>query len=479
MSKLQAQISIYEMPMDHNNVVDIEHWFAPLSHQPWAVLLQSSGSNNDDSQFDIITADPVATITAKDKNCVICHYENSLVAASIEKSAAPIELAEQLQTELFGHKDLWPNSELPFIGGAMGFLSYDLGRSLESMPAIAEEDIQLPHLAIGFYDWALLFNKQKQKLYLVQHGNNDALHKRLNWLKRQDAPCSTEPFKLTSPWQSNMTQAGYVKRFDKVQAYLQSGDCYQINLAQRFSASYKGCEWQAYQKLSKANKAPFSAFMRHSDSAILSLSPERFMQVTQNEQTGMSHVQTKPIKGTRPRMTGEKSDQLQIQSLKTASKDRAENLMIVDLLRNDLSRVCQPGSVVVPQLFAIESFAAVHHMISTIEGQLQKGKTAWDLLTASFPGGSITGAPKIRAMEVIEELEPHRRSIYCGSIFYIGANGTMDSSISIRTLVTEHHKLYCWGGGGLVADSQALSEYQETLDKLSKILPLLSPSNHD
>lgn len=264
-----------------------------------------------------------------------------------------------------------------------------------------------------------------------------------------------------------MTKATYAAKFQQVQEYLRSGDCYQINLAQRFKAPYQGSEWQAYKKLERVNQGPFSAFVRTELGAIISVSPERFLQVKDRL------IETKPIKGTRPRSDNPTTDRLAAEDLASAEKDQAENLMIVDLLRNDVGRVAKPGTVHVPKLFDVESFPAVHHLVSTIRAQLDDKYSNADLLRASFPGGSITGAPKVRAMEIIEELEPHRRNAYCGSIGYLSRHGQMDTSITIRTLVAEQGELHVWAGGGLVADSQCDSEYQETLDKLSRILPLL------
>lgn len=264
-----------------------------------------------------------------------------------------------------------------------------------------------------------------------------------------------------------MSKAEYQQKFNRVHDYILAGDCYQINLAQRFTAHYQGDEYNAYLKLRESNQAPFSAFMRFEDHSVVSISPERFLKVEGR------NVQTKPIKGTLPRSLDAEIDSANAQKLQQSTKDRAENLMIVDLLRNDISRVCQAGSVKVPKLFDIESFPAVHHLVSTVEGELAADKSCTDLLRASFPGGSITGAPKIRAMEIIEELEPHQRNLYCGSIGYISANGNMDTSITIRTLICKNQQIHCWAGGGLVADSKVDSEYQETFDKVRKILPIL------
>jgi len=264
-----------------------------------------------------------------------------------------------------------------------------------------------------------------------------------------------------------MTAAEYREKFDRVQAFLHSGDCYQVNLAQRFQASYEGDEWQAFTRLNASNRAPFSAFLRLEEGAILSLSPERFIHLAEGV------IQTRPIKGTLPRLAEADADRQQAEKLAASPKDRAENLMIVDLMRNDIGRVAAPGSVRVPELFVVEPFPAVHHLVSTITARLPPAQTACDLLRAAFPGGSITGAPKVRAMEIIDELEPHRRNAWCGSIGYLSLCGGMDTSITIRTLTAVAGQIYCSAGGGLVADSQAAAEYQETFDKVNRILQQL------
>ncbi|HDZ15844.1 MAG TPA: anthranilate synthase component I family protein, partial [Methylophaga aminisulfidivorans] len=240
------------------------------------------------------------------------------------------------------------------------------------------------------------------------------------------------------------------------------------NLANRFEVDAKGDAWLAYKQLRQRNAAPFSAFFETEQVTLLSSSPERLLKVKDNE------VETKPIKGTRPRdLTDPIKDKSLADSLQASLKDRAENLMIVDLLRNDIGKVCQPGSIRVPTPFALESFATVHHLVSTITGTLKPTETSVSLLRACFPGGSITGAPKLRAMEIIEELEPHRRGAYCGSIGFIGFDGNMDTNITIRTLVFSNNKLRFWAGGGIVADSVADEEYQEVHDKAAAIFQLI------
>ncbi|CCN44190.1 Para-aminobenzoate synthase component 1 [Vibrio nigripulchritudo FTn2] len=431
--------------------------FSRIENQPWSMLLRSASESHPDSRYDILVAKPIATLVTSGEETQI-----TLAGETTTSTDDPFALLERIQAECLPEAEAI--QDLPFIGGALGYFSYDLGRRVETLPELATKDIGSPDMAVGIYDWTLICDHKLKRAVVV--GLEPQQH--LDWLLSQTLPESKLPFHLLSEWQSNLTQDEYTTRFNQVQDYLQAGDCYQINLAQRFVSSYQGSEWQAYQKLEEQNQAPFSAFIRMEDSAILSISPERFLQL----KSGI--IETKPIKGTRPRSADEATDNANANSLKLAEKDQAENLMIVDLLRNDIGRVAKPGTVSVPKLFAIESFPAVHHLVSTVTAELDKKKSATDLLRACFPGGSITGAPKVRAMEIIEELEPHRRSAYCGSIGYISRCGQMDTSITIRTLVAEKQKLYVWAGGGLVADSEAASEYQETFDKLSRILPALS-----
>lgn len=431
--------------------------FSRIESHPWAMLLQSAAENHPDNRFDIVVADPIATLCSTGEINHITYRDGR----NTSSNGDPFEMLRALQRSLL--PQIEPIAPWPFLGGALGYFAYDLGRQVETLPALAIRDIDIPDMAVGIYDWALIADHKEKKLVLVQpEGEN-----RLAWLEglREKA---RPAFSLTGNWQANMTFEAYENKFNRVQAYLKSGDCYQINLAQRFEAPYQGSEWEAYKKLAQTNGAPFSAFIRLENTAIVSVSPERFLQLHGRE------IETKPIKGTRPRHRDATVDAANIQSLKSADKDRAENLMIVDLLRNDIGRVASPGSVNVPKLFDIETFPAVHHMVSTVTGTLSEGKYGEDLLRACFPGGSITGAPKVRAMEIIEELEPHRRSVYCGSIGYLSRCGTMDTSITIRTLVCYQQHIYAWAGGGVVADSDVASEYQETLDKLSRILPVLS-----
>ncbi|MFN1142197.1 aminodeoxychorismate synthase component 1 [Serratia quinivorans] len=430
--------------------------FAPLASQPWAMLLHSGFAEHSHNRFDILVAQPCATLTTRGPITDIRRGEEHW-----QSPEDPFSLIQQQLEQLNLHPEV--NACLPFQGGALGLFGYDLGRRIEKLPQRAQADITLPDMAVGIYDWAVIADHHRQTLTLLSYCDGE---QRWQWLRNQQ-PAVRSAFALTSPWQANMTRRQYGEKFQRIQHYLRSGDCYQINLAQRFAADYQGDEWQAFQQLSASNCAPFSAFLRLPDNAVLSVSPERFLWL-ENQ-----HIQTRPIKGTLPRLADAGQDAQQAQRLANSTKDRAENLMIVDLLRNDIGRVAEPGSVEVPELFVVEPFPAVHHLVSTITATLPQCTPATELLRACFPGGSITGAPKVRAMEIIEELEPQRRNAYCGSIGYISACGTMDTNITIRTLITENGRIYCSAGGGIVADSQEQAEYQETFDKVGRILPQL------
>jgi para-aminobenzoate synthetase component 1 len=338
------------------------------------------------------------------------------------------------------------------------------------LPQIANDAEQLPEMAVGIYDWALVIDHQNQHCQLLTHDFDPltrqiwpALIERFKQLKSLDSI-----FKVQGALHCNLDNAAYAVAFQRIQHYIREGDCYQVNLAKRFEIAATGDPWIAYRQLRKHNAAPFSAFLDTPKASVLSSSPERLLSVR------AGHIETKPIKGTRPRdLMNAEQDARNANDLQHSLKDRAENLMIVDLLRNDLGKVCVPGSIRVPKAFALESFATVHHLVSTITGALAPDQSAVSLLRACFPGGSITGAPKLRAMEIIEELEPHRRGVYCGSVAYIGFDGNMDSNITIRTLVFNQNRLRFWAGGGIVADSDCAAEHQEVLDKAAAMLDLI------
>lgn len=431
-----------------------DSFFAPLAEQPWAIWLDS-GSGSMQGRYDILVAEPSVTLmTGNDGRTSIESAEGR-----ISRDDDPFALVRE---QLEGVTDALPEG-IPFAGGAVGYFGYDLSRLIERLPTIASDDTALPYMAIGIYDWALICDRQEKKCWLVSNRISDRNDPR--WQRLIARFSSTEavavqpPFTATAAITSNMDRDAYTSAFNKVQHYLEEGDCYQVNLAQRFNVSVKGNAWEGYQRMREVGGGPFSAWLNLPGFQILSTSPERFLKLK------CGRIETRPIKGTRRRVADTGQDRKLAGELQNSSKDRAENLMIVDLLRNDLGKSCRIGSVKVPQLFTLESHATVHHLVSTVVGELEQDKDALDLLRGCFPGGSITGAPKLRAMEIIEELEPHRRGVYCGVIGYIGFDGNMDCNIAIRTAVHKDGVLTYSAGGGIVRDSNCEEEYQESLDK--------------
>lgn len=440
--------------------------FETVRREPWPVFLDSGWPLSPHGRFDIIAADPFVTLTCRGQETTVCGPQGRF--SSCEN---PFVLL-QSQVQRYCHKKaklFFP--ELPLTGGAIGYFSYDLGRRLEQLPTLAHDAEHMPEMAIGLYDWVVVVDHRQRRCLLVGQGYDSRTWEQRKALESRfrqvNSPSPQPEFYLDGPIKPNMDRAAYQRAFARIQDYIHAGDCYQVNLAQRFSVPAQGDPWPLYRRLRLANAAPFSAYLATPEGIVLSTSPERFLQVIG------SKVETRPIKGTCPRHSDLIVDRQRAIELQNSSKDRAENVMIVDLLRNDLGRVCRPGSIHVPRLWAVESFATVHHLVSTICGQLSPGQDAVDLLQACFPGGSVTGAPKVRAMEIIEELEPQRRGIYCGSLGYISFNGKMDMNIAIRTLVYHQNCLRFWAGGGIVADSVEAAEYQETLDKAAAILEIL------
>ena len=433
---------------------DPAHWFARIRHAPSAVLLDSGKPKADRGRFDILSAWPLDVLEPRDDESGRDFFQRLRHAL---RGLGPAELPD--------------NCELPFAGGLIGLLSYDFGTRLETLPQRAADDSGLPLARFGLYGWALISDHQTRTSQLVFHpATASSEQKRLIALFDSAPTAESAPFRLHNRFAADLPVHSYRNGIERIQTYIQAGDCYQVNFTQRFRAGCSGDPWSAYRALREACPTPYAGFVALEDGAIASLSPERFLRLQQG------NVETRPIKGTRPRGADERSDAAQAQALLASDKDRAENLMIVDLLRNDLGRSCRIGSVRVPQLFALESYPNVHHLVSCVTGELADDHDAFDLLAGSFPGGSITGAPKIRAMQIIDELEPTRRSIYCGSLLYVDVRGEMDSSIAIRTLLIREGQASCWGGGGIVADSDWQAEYQESIDKVSVLMRTLEAS---
>jgi para-aminobenzoate synthetase component 1 len=427
-------------------------YFALVHHAPGAVLLDAGRPLAERGRFDLLSAWPLDSY-APDPGETAEHFFQRL----------------RNGLNALGRNEAPQGNELPFTGGLIGYLAYDFGRRLEQLPERAIDDLALPDARFGLYGWALISDHQQRTSQLVFHPRlEQAERRRLVQLFEAGTTQEAVPFSLRQPFQADLSQDDYRNAIERIQAYIQAGDCYQVNFAQRFQAPCQGDAWSAYQALRAACPTPFAGFqVLDNGGAILSLSPERFLQVSQGR------VETRPIKGTRPRGATPAEDAANAAELLASAKDRAENLMIVDLLRNDLGRSCSTGSVRVPELFALESYPNVHHLVSAVTGELAAEKDALDLVASSFPGGSITGAPKIRAMQIIDELEPTRRALYCGSLLYLDVRGELDSSIAIRSLLVKDGTVSCWGGGGIVADSDWQAEYQESITKVKVLLQTL------
>jgi len=378
------------------------------------------------------------------------------------------QLAERME-DLRSEYRLEESDSMPALpGGWLGILSYELGYAREKRLANLTPHCPFPMISAGFYLWTASHDRETGEHWLWIHPRcpQNLRHTLNDWLNTE--PPADNNWQMLAGFAPRQTPENFRAGVQAIRDYIQAGDCYQANLSQEFSGRYQGDPWQAFQALSRANPTPYSAFLRVGGAAVMSVSPERFLDIRQ------STVRTSPIKGTRPRGKSPEQDAALANELLASEKDRAENLMIVDLLRNDLGLNAAPGSVTVEQLFALESYRNVHHLVSHIRSSLKAGTTPIKALIDAFPGGSITGAPKIRAMEIIRELEPHWRGPYCGSVFYYGLDGRLDSNIAIRTLLCEADgTIRCWGGGGIVVDSEPEAEYQETLAKVQPLMQFL------
>ncbi len=380
------------------------------------------------------------------------------------------------------------SSPVPFTGGAVGYFSYDLCHFIERLPGTAVDDLKLPECYFGFYDLVLAFDNLQGKSYIISTGfpesgeaeRMERAIKRLNEVKDKlsGVPASgagvgvpskpesspLEPVTLTG----GFTHEEYVAAVEKARQYIIAGDIFEVNLSQRFKAELSTTPYELYRRLRQINPAPFACYLGFDEVAVVSASPERFLRVQGD------WVETRPIKGTRPRGKTPEADKALAEELLNSPKDRAENIMIVDLERNDLGRVCRFGTVKVTELAILEVFPTVFHLTSTVVGRLREGKNSIDLLKATFPGGSITGAPKVRTMEIIDELEPTKRSVYTGSIGYLSFNGDLDLNIAIRTFLVKGREAYFQVGGAVVYDSDPEAEYQETLDKARALIDALN-----
>ncbi|MFB3075063.1 MAG: aminodeoxychorismate synthase component I [Candidatus Methylomirabilales bacterium] len=461
-----------EYPLD----ISPREAFALFREAPSSFLLESGMNRFQLGRFSFLGADPFLTFRARGREIEIREDGHS-VTFRADPFDALRALLERFQV-------CWRVQPVPFLAGAVGHFGYDLGRHIERLPCLTTDDLQVPDCRFGLYDRALVFDHLKGRLYVVSTGlpelNPDAAYRRarargeelirrLEWLSKWRAP-RISPGEMGPPiggLQANFTKDGYLDAVRKAKEYIAAGDIYQVNLSQRFSTALDGDPFVLYRRLHRINPVPFGCFLDYGDFAVVGASPERFLRLRGRK------VETRPMKGTRPRGKSPDEDRYLRTELLSSVKDQAELVMIVDLARNDLGRVCKYGSVRVPTLRVLETYATVFQTTARIVGQMRPDRDRIDLIRASFPGGSVTGAPKIRAMEIIEELEPTRRGIYTGSIGYLDFGGDLDLNIAIRTMICRSGQAYFQVGGGIVADSDPEAEYEETLVKAKALIEAL------
>lgn len=443
--------------------------FCRFLKNPNVFFLDSALPNSEISRYSFLGFNPFLTIKTKHHKIRIKDKDGSQ-----ECEGNPFEYLRKIlnRFSLENTRD-----SLPFQGGAVGYFGYDLCHYIEKLPNNAVDDLELPDIYLGFYDIIISYDNLLEKCFVVgiDFGMDNTLNDRIGQIMEVLCGKSEESVEMfndrgvDTELRSNFTKDAYMKALRQIKKYISAGDVYQVNLSQRIEAHIDMPAYELYKKLRKINPAPFACYLGFDDVSIISSSPERFLRVSNRQ------VQTRPIKGTRPRGKNALEDEEMKQALLSSQKDNAELTMITDLERNDLGRVCNYGSIKVIEEKALETYPTVHHLVSTVIGELHERYDIIDLLRATFPGGSITGAPKIRAMQIIDELEPCQRSVYTGSIGYIGFNGNLDLNIAIRTFIMKGETVYFQVGSGIVADSDAEDEYEETLHKAKALIESLNP----
>lgn len=438
-------------------------------------LLDSSLPHDRYGRFIFAGADPFLSISTNDGITRIVEDGMEHVQQS-----DPLDILERLINKYRLPPQALP---VPFTGGAVGYLSYDIGRFIEDLPAKAVCDLDIPQYCFGFYDCLVALDNLEHKGYIISTGMpetgracREKAARRLEEMKQMTTGALCPPVRhntsgtnwVSGPVTSNFTREAYVRAVEKARQYIVEGDIFEVNLAQRFKAATSATPFQLYSFLRRINASPFGCYFDTGGLQIISASPERFLRITGDT------VETRPIKGTRPRGSCAEEDKALSEQLLDSAKDRAENIMIVDLERNDLGKVCRFGTVKVDELAILEEFPAVFHLTSMVKGRLRQDITAMDVIKAAFPGGSITGAPKVRAMEIIDELEPVRRNIYTGSIGYFGFDGNVDLNIAIRTMILKSGTAYFHAGGAVTYDSDPELEYDETIHKARALISALT-----
>ncbi|MDK2985815.1 MAG: para-aminobenzoate synthetase component [Clostridia bacterium] len=459
MEKIRPIIQEIAIEADGPNI------FEAFKNDEKAIFLDSGLRHQEIGRYSFIVSEPFLVVKSKGRKIEITREQ---ITEKIEGD--PFLCLKRL----FSEYQIETRADYPpFQGGAVGYFSYDLGRQLEELPDWNKDDLNVPDYYLGFYDKGVAIDRLNNRVYIFATGlplkgreSIDKAKRDITMLRKKILKYSCtgnhpggEISFFKGEMEKHFSKDEYCKVIQKAIDYIAAGDIFQVNISQRFSVNLETTPWNLYKKLRDINPAPFAAFLDLGELTIVSSSPERFIRISG------STIETRPIKGTRPRGRTPEEDLQLRNELINSEKDKAELVMIVDLERNDLGRICQFGTVEVEELFRLEEYATVYHLVSTIKGELRKECDVIDALKATFPGGSITGAPKIRAMEIIEELEPVKRGVYTGSIGYLGFNGESDLNIVIRTFVIKNGKAYFQTGGGIVADSDPVKEYEETLHK--------------
>lgn len=455
--------------------------FGAIRDYPYPFFLDSSGpSGGSLSRFSFLGCDPFLVFKSKDDTITLRWQDGRVETFRSGPFAALKELLKKYST-------VSRDGHLPFTCGAVGYFSYDLKNFTEELPDNAADDLGIPDCMLGFYDTAIICDNLNRTAYIASSGLPEAAGSQRNMRRRIErleefrsrlTPLSARPVPVFAAApefsvRSNFSKDSYIKTIEKAKRYIRKGDIYQVNLSQRFETELRIEPFDLYARLRRYSPAPFSSYLDFKDVVIASSSPERFLL-----KRG-SYIETRPIKGTRPRGKDGARDLTLERELISSRKDRAEHIMIVDLERNDLGRICEYGSVRLSESLVLERYANVFHLVSTVSGKLREGLDQIDCLLATFPGGSITGAPKIRSMEIIDELEGVKRSVYTGAVGYLAFSGDMDTSIVIRTFIVKGRRVYFQAGGGIVADSDPEKEYEETLDKAKGLMQALgaAPAN--
>lgn len=451
---------IQEMKTDLNSF----EMYLLFKDEPYSFFLDSGRDTDTLGRYSFIGGSPLLVFSSKEDVITLKTKteEKQLIGQPFEELQ---KLLKQYQREY--------STEFPFISGAVGYFGYDLCHQLEDLPRSAVDDVDIPDCFMGFYDGIVIVDHKTNKTYAAALGFEEAEAVIVNRIKAKFIEDPKVEFRTdfkineNTAFQGNFTKAEYMKALDSVHEYIRAGDIYQTNLTQRFNTDLQVTPLELYNELRKINPAPFASYIDFGAGQIVSSSPERFIKIQGR------NIETRPIKGTMPRGKTPAEDAANRQTLIDSEKDKAELLMIVDLERNDLGRIAKTGTVKVPELYKLEEYETVFHLVATVTAELKDGLDAIDCVKATFPGGSITGAPKIRAMEIIDELEPTQRNIYTGSIGYIGFNGDLDLNIVIRTIVCKEGKGYFQVGGGIVWDSDNQSEYEETFHKGKALMEAL------